>query len=100
MGVALELFATNKFKLITGLKLGAAFNQRADAQLRPRQVLKHCHWAANTVSCGVHPLKVLSVLLKRSVREVKPCDVHPGSNHPHKYLRVAGGWTDGGDDLG
>jgi len=100
MGVALEFFTTNKFKLITGFKLGAAFHQWPDAQFRPGQVLEHCDWATNTVGCGVHTLKVFGVFLKRSVREVKPRDVHPGGDHPHKDLGVTRGWSDGGDDLG
>jgi hypothetical protein len=100
MGVALKLFATNKFKLITGFKLGAAFNQWPDAQLRPGQVLEYGDWPANAVGCGVDALKVFGVLLKRTVREVKPCDVHTCGDHPHKHLRVARGWSDGGDNLG
>ena len=46
-----------------------------------------------------HALDDLGVLLGAAVGEVQPRDVHPGLDHPHQDLGIAGGRADGRDDL-
>ncbi len=85
--------------LVTGLELGDVVDERADPQLRSRQILQHRDGATGATGCVAHELDGLGVLLRRAVGEVQPRDVHAGRDHPHERVTIARGRADRGDDL-
>ena len=84
---------------VARLELDRVLGERADAQLRPRQVLQDGDRSAGAARRLADPLRRLRVLLVRAVAEVQPGDVHPGFDHPHEHLAIARGGADRGDDL-
>ena len=82
-----------------GVSSDDVFAQRADAELGAGEVLQDRDRPADLRGRVAHAVDGLGVLIKRSVRVVQPCDVHPRLDHAHQRLRLARGWADGGDDL-
>ena len=85
---------------LAGRELDDVLAQRADAQLRPGEVLEDRHRAPGPPGRVAHAANGLGVLLERSMRVVQPRDVHPRFDHAHERVRLARGRPDGGDDLG
>ena len=99
--VALEAVgAAHEGQVVAGLELGDAVDERADPQLRARQVLQDRDLAAGAAGGVAHQPRGLGVLLGGAVREVQPRDVHARLDHAHEHLGVARGGADRGDDLG
>ena len=73
--------------------------QRADPQLRAREVLEDRDRAPGAARRGAHPLGGLGVLVEVAVRVVQARDVHPGLDEAGEHLGLARGGADRGDDL-
>ena len=81
-GVALAvLAAAEEGEPLAWLELDDVLSQRADAQLRPRQVLQDRHRAPGLPGGVAHAADRLCVLLERSVGVVQPGDVHARLDH-------------------
>ena len=93
------LAAAGERQPLAGRQLDDVLAQRADAQLRPGQVLQDRHRAARAPGGVAHAADRLGVLLERAVRVVQPRHVHPRLDHAQQRLGLARGGPDGGDDL-
>jgi hypothetical protein len=98
--VALAVAPAHEDDVVARLELRDAVPQAPDAQLGSRKVLQDGHLAPGPPRGLPDPLRRLRVLLRRSVREVQPGDVHPRLDHAGEHLGVARRRPDGGDDLG
>ena len=83
-----------------GLELGDVAAQRADPQLRPRQVAEDRHLAPDPLGGGADVGDRLRLPLGPGVGEVEAEDVGPGRDQPLQHRRLPAGRPDGGDDLG
>ena len=93
------VLAAHERHVVAGLELGDPVRERADAQLRARQVLQHGHLAAGAAGGLAHERRGLRVLLRRAVGEVQAGDVHPRLDHADQHLGVTRCGSDGRDDL-
>ena len=91
--------AARERQALAGRELDDVLAQRADAQLRPGQVLQDRDRAPGAAGGVAHAADRLGVLLERAVRVVQPRDVHARLDHAHERLRLARGGADRGDDL-
>ena len=73
--------------------------QGADADLRPRQILKDRHLPTRPPGCFAHALGVLGMHLPVAVREVQARDVEARLHHPGERVGIARSGSDGGNDL-
>ena len=88
-----------KVTRVAGLELDGVLAQRADAQLRAREVLHDRDGAPGAAGRLAHALRRLGVLVGGAVAEVQPRDVHALLDHAHEDLGVARGRADRGHDL-
>ncbi|HET7510753.1 MAG TPA: pyruvate kinase [Solirubrobacterales bacterium] len=82
------------------LQLGEVIAQRADPQLRPRQVAKDRHLLADPLRRRPDRPDRLRLPLRRGVGEVQPEDIGPRSHQLLQHRRLPTGRANRGDDLG
>ena len=83
--------AAHEGHAVAGRELGGVVAQRADAQLRAREVLQDRHRAPGAARRLAHALRGLGVQLGGAVGEVQPRDVHARLDHAHEDLGIARG---------
>src|SRR5688572_26330001 len=89
--------ARREGELASGLELDATGCQRADADLRARQILEDRRGDLFTERAD--PGEDGPVLRRFTVREVEPGHVHPTLEERPKLRRGRSGWADRADDL-
>ena len=77
----------------------AAVDHRADANLRPLQILQNRHWPPLPRRFFSDVLEDAAVILVAAVREVEPCHVNAGGNQRGNGLAVGRRRTDGRNNL-
>ncbi len=81
------------------LQLGVVVAQRADPELRPRQVAQYRDLAANALGGTADRLDRARLLVRSGVGEVEPEDVGAGADQLLEHARLPARRPDGGDDL-
>ena len=95
-----ELALGVEHEFVAGGERDLVVPEAADADLRALQVDQHADRAAGLARERAHQLHALAVLRGGAVGEIHAHHVEPGLDHARERLRVAGGGSERGDDLG